>query len=165
VPPQFRVHRGAYSSLTRASCSRLIDFVEAKLAEHGVEKLVPEDKILEEHARRLLEQRFADEAIKPLRAKIAKRARKVELPSDLLDSVAGKLNEKPYLPWDVALAYVLNGDPKDDAADKPAADKPDEKPPSPWAAAVAAVLRGPPDIAINGNDDGEDEEGGPDDES
>jgi hypothetical protein len=41
----------------------LLDFVEVKLAEHGVEKLMPEDAILEQHARRLIEQQLAKKAI------------------------------------------------------------------------------------------------------
>jgi len=42
---------------------QLLDFVERKLKEHGVDKLVPDDTILERHARRLVEQRLANRAI------------------------------------------------------------------------------------------------------
>jgi hypothetical protein len=103
--------------LNAMTSRQLVDFVEAKLKEHGVVKLIPEDEIIEEHARRLLEQRFAEEAIAPLRAKIAEQAKDAALPDDLLQSIADKVDEKPYLPWDVALAYVLNGDTEDDPDD------------------------------------------------
>jgi hypothetical protein len=75
---------------------QLVDFVERKLVEHGVKKLLPETDILEEHARRLLEQRFAEEAIAPLRTEIAERARNAELPADLEQSVADELEQKPH---------------------------------------------------------------------
>jgi hypothetical protein len=38
---------------------QLISFIEEKLAEHGVEKLVPDDAVIANHARRLIEQQLA----------------------------------------------------------------------------------------------------------
>ena len=89
---------------------QLVDFVERKLNDHDVEKIVPETDILQEHARRLLEQHFAEEAIAPLRAEIAERARNAELPDDLEQSVADALEQHPELSWDAALAELLMPD-------------------------------------------------------
>jgi hypothetical protein len=86
---------------------QMINFIEAKLVAHGVEKLVPDDAVIEEHARRLLEQRFAGAAIAPLRTVIAQRARTAVLPADLTRRIAAALADNPALPWDVALAQVL----------------------------------------------------------
>ena len=91
---------------------QFLDFVKAKLKEHGVEKLAPEDALLEQHYRRLLEQGFAVEVIAPLRGRIAKRAQKAKLPAELRRRVADLLKAKPHLPWDIALAQVLGGAPK-----------------------------------------------------
>ena len=41
-----------------------IAFLEGKLTEAGVEKVVPDDAVLEQHARRLFAQKFAAEALK-----------------------------------------------------------------------------------------------------
>lgn len=97
------------TELNAMTSRQLIDFIERKLDEHGVEKLVPEDDVLEEHARRLLEQRFAAEAIAPLRTSIAERARNAELPPDLAHRVADEFAANPQLPWDEALARAVNG--------------------------------------------------------
>ena len=86
---------------------QLLDFIEAKLDEHGVEKVVPEDAILEQHARRLIEQQLARKAIARVASKIAKEAASQKLPSDLLARIGAALEEKPHLPWDAALAAVL----------------------------------------------------------
>ena len=96
-----RVELNAMSSRT------MVDFIEAKLAEHGIEKLIPDAAVIEEHARRLLEQRYAEETIAPLRPAIAERAAKAKLPPGLARRIAKELREHPELPWDVALAHVL----------------------------------------------------------
>jgi hypothetical protein len=95
--------------LNAMTSRQLVEFVEGKLEEHGVEKLIPEDKTIEEHARRLLEQRFAEEAIAPLRPEIAKRAQQAELPAGLWQRVTDVLKAEPHLPWDIAVAQVLSG--------------------------------------------------------
>ena len=96
-----RVELNAMSSRT------MVDFIEAKLAEHGIEKLIPDAAVIEEHARRLLEQRYAEETIAPLRPAIAKRAAKAKLPPRLARRITKELREHPGLLWDVALAHVL----------------------------------------------------------
>ena len=93
--------------LNAMTSRQFLDFIEAKLDEHGVEKLVPEDAILEQHARRLIEQQLARKAIARVASKIAKEAASQKLPADLLARIGAALEEKPHLPWDAALAAVL----------------------------------------------------------
>ena len=95
--------------LNAMTSRQLLDFVEEKLNEHGVEKLIPEDARLEQHARRLIEQRLAVAAIAPLKAEITERAAATKLPADLRQRLAEVLTEEPQLPWDAALADVLGG--------------------------------------------------------
>jgi hypothetical protein len=86
----------------------LIDFVEAKFAEHGVSKLVPDEDTLQQHARRLIEQQLAAAAVEKLKAKLSKEAAKTPLPPDLRKAVEGLLaNGHAELPWDAALAALL----------------------------------------------------------
>ena len=89
---------------------QFLDFVKAKLDEHGVEKLVAEEATLEQHARRLIEQELAKKAIARVASKIAKEAASRKLPADLTARVAAVLGDKPHLPWDAALAVVLGED-------------------------------------------------------
>jgi hypothetical protein len=86
---------------------QLLDFVEKKLTANGVTKLIPEDAVLEQHARRLIEQRLAGAAIARLKSKITKQAAITKLPADLHQRLADVLAQKPQLPWDAALADVL----------------------------------------------------------
>jgi len=95
--------------LNAMTSRQLLDFVEEKLNEHGVEKLIPEDARLEQHARRLIEQRLAVAAIAPLKAEITEQAAATKLPADLRQRLAEVLTEEPQLPWDAALADVLGG--------------------------------------------------------
>jgi hypothetical protein len=94
--------------LNAMTSRQLLDFVEEKLDEHGVEKLIPEDRLLEQHARRLIEQRLAGAAIAPLKSEIIKQAAATQLPTDLRQRLADTLAEEPQLPWDAALADVLD---------------------------------------------------------
>jgi hypothetical protein len=99
--------------LNAMTSRQLLDFVEAKLGEHGVEKLVPEDAVLEQHARRLIEQRLANEAIARLKSKITQQAGAKKLPTDLRERLADVLKEERHLPWDAALAEMLIAELKD----------------------------------------------------
>jgi hypothetical protein len=96
--------------LNAMTSRQLLDFIEVKLDEHGVEKLVPEDAILEQHARRLIEQQLARKAIGRVSSKITKEAASRKLPADLTARIAAALEEGPHLPWDAALAAVLGED-------------------------------------------------------
>jgi hypothetical protein len=47
-----------------------IDFLERKLAEQGVRKIMPEREILERHARRVIEQRLVDKVLRENRSTV-----------------------------------------------------------------------------------------------
>jgi hypothetical protein len=96
--------------LNAMTSRQLLDFVEAKLGKHGVAKLVPEDAVLELHARRLIEQQLAKKAIARVSSKIAKEAASRKLPADLTARIAAALKEEPQLPWDAALGALLGED-------------------------------------------------------
>lgn len=100
-----RSHRVELNAMTSR---QLIDLIEAKLAEHGVEKVLPEDEVIEAHARRLIEQRRACDALAEIRERLAKEAAEHVLPDDLAASVRAHLDVRPSLPWDDALAEVLD---------------------------------------------------------
>ena len=95
--------------LNAMTSRQLVDFVEEKLEEHGVEKVVPANGALTQHARRLLEQASTRKALEDVAAEIAQRAAEVDLPEDLQDRVQALLAEQPELAWDHALARVVTG--------------------------------------------------------
>jgi DNA topoisomerase VI subunit A len=93
--------------LNAMTSRQLIDFIEEKLAEEGVEKLVPSSGTLAAHARRLQEQALARKALEGMAEEIARKASAIELPDDLENLVQELLNEDPKLSWDEALAQLI----------------------------------------------------------
>jgi len=86
---------------------QLVDFIEAQLALHNVEKVIPGDDVLARHARHLIEQDLAREAFDQLRAEFTKQARNAVLPEDLRDRLRAELDAHPEGSWDGALAAVV----------------------------------------------------------
>ena len=67
-----------------------VGFLERKLAEHGVRKVVPDRATLERHARRVIEQGLAEEALRENRARLQAEAASAALPADLDDRVRSR---------------------------------------------------------------------------
>jgi hypothetical protein len=86
---------------------QLVDFVEARLREHGVAKVIPDAAVLVEHARHHLETKLAGEVLARHADDIAMRAAAQELPPDLAAKVAKLLEEEPELSWDQAVAKFI----------------------------------------------------------
>jgi hypothetical protein len=84
-----------------------VGFLERKLAEHGVRKVVPDSGTLERHARRVIERRLVEEALRENRARLQAEAASAALPADLGDRVRLLLEQEPDLPWDRAVAAVV----------------------------------------------------------
>jgi hypothetical protein len=93
--------------LNAMTSRQFIDFIERKLTEHRVEKVIPQNEIIERHARRLLEQKLTREALAEIQEPIVVRAAETELPDDLEQRLRDHLAEDPALPWDEALAIIL----------------------------------------------------------
>jgi hypothetical protein len=93
--------------LNAMTSPQMVEFIEAKLTAHEVGKIVPPCGILEEHARHLLEGRFAAEALEPLVAEVRERAKNEKLSANLAKRVVAELKKNPHLPWDAAVANVL----------------------------------------------------------
>jgi hypothetical protein len=96
--------------LNAMTARQLIDFIEEKLEEHGVEKLVPNEKTLIEHAKRLKEQAIAQRVLDRLGPYIKRKAEAAtaDLPDDLTQMVEEALTDDPEKPWDEALADLID---------------------------------------------------------
>src|ERR1700712_3647310 len=57
-----------------------VGLLERKLTEHGVRKVVPDDVVLERHARRVIEQRLVDKVLRENRSKVQAQAASIKLP-------------------------------------------------------------------------------------
>jgi hypothetical protein len=65
---------------------------------------------LERHARRVIEQRLAEAALRENRARLQAEAASAALPEDLEDRVRSLLEQQPGFPWDRAVAAVIGGE-------------------------------------------------------
>jgi DNA topoisomerase VI subunit B len=94
--------------LNAMTSRQLLDLIETKLHEDGVEKLIPEIGILERHARRCIEQSLTTGVMSDLLPRIAKQAANYALPADLYERVAARLEASPSLSWDFAVSAALD---------------------------------------------------------
>jgi predicted metal-dependent peptidase len=85
----------------------MIDFVEARFEEHGVTKLIPDDEVIERHARHMLERQLIEKAIAEISEKIAKEAKTAALPIDLREHIERVFKKHPELSWDAAVARIV----------------------------------------------------------
>ena len=89
---------------------QLVDFIEARFAEHGVKKVIPDDDVIEAHARRIIKQRLVKQAIARISKELIEQAATVDLREDLREHIDVLLEEYPELPWDEALARIISGE-------------------------------------------------------
>jgi len=94
--------------LNAMTAREFINFLEAKLAKHGVVKVVPDTGTIEVHARRLIEQRLAKRVLDRIRDETAEQASSIRLPDDLSQRIEAEQRRDATLPWDIALANILD---------------------------------------------------------
>jgi hypothetical protein len=109
LAPVFEMDECRRVELNAMTSPQLVAFVERKLAEYEVAKVVPEDDVIEAHAQRLLERMLTAKAIEEMASQIARQANDIELPADLADRIGELLAERPELSWDQAAAEILDG--------------------------------------------------------
>jgi hypothetical protein len=86
---------------------QLVDFIEAKLTEKGVTKLIPDETVVEQHPRRILEAQLTEQAIAKISREIAEQAQTAKPPADLRGQIEAIFAEQPNLRWDEAVAQIM----------------------------------------------------------
>jgi DNA topoisomerase VI subunit A len=99
--PKERVELNAMTS------DEFILFIETKLAFHGIEKVIPDAKTIEQHARRVIERQLVQKAIEKLMPEITKQVASVALPEQLRQLLDTELVLQPELPWDAAISEIV----------------------------------------------------------
>ncbi len=95
--------------LNAMTSRQFIDFLEVELFMQGVSKVIPAGGTIEAHARRLIEQRLAGEAMAEIQDRIATQAAATDLPADIENQLRNYLTRSPELAWDDALAQIIRG--------------------------------------------------------
>jgi hypothetical protein len=94
--------------LNAMTSPQLVAFVERKLTEHGVKKLIPDDEILKQHARRVIKERLTQAALSKIAEQIQQQTDTTKLPRNFRQRIERCLDQHPALPWDAAVALILN---------------------------------------------------------
>jgi hypothetical protein len=100
-----RKHRVELNAMT---ADVFVAFLERKLGELGVRKLVPDEQVMERHARSVLSRALINRKLEAVRKKIEAEAAAMVLPADFRARVAAMLAREPELPWDIAVARVVS---------------------------------------------------------
>lgn len=83
-----------------------IAWLEGKLHDQGVEKLIPDDALLERVYRRVKSLDLWRKFLASHQHEVEAEIRKLKVPKDLRKRVARRLEENPQTPWDLALAEL-----------------------------------------------------------
>jgi hypothetical protein len=83
-----------------------ITFLERKLREHGITKVIPDSETLALQARRYYEWKLAKELLDQERDRLKAQAAAIPIPPELETKVAALLGKHPEWPWDKAVTEI-----------------------------------------------------------
>jgi hypothetical protein len=99
-----RVELNAFAS------DELVAWIEGKLEENGVRKVIPDQQMLAEAYRRQRQSAYLKEHFGELLERSLQHIASLDLSPDLHGQVARLLQDQPELSWDAAVAEIVNGD-------------------------------------------------------
>ncbi len=108
--------------LNAMTSPEFVDFLERKLIENGIGKIVPDRETLELAGKRAAMIAEMQKAIR----EVSETAAEITLPDDLEQQLRRRLEERPELPWDIALLDLLGGDISGEEPDDEPEDEDDE---------------------------------------
>jgi hypothetical protein len=103
--------------LNAMTSRQLINFVEGKLQQHGIGKVVPDAATLAGTYKMFAANDRLAEAFDELKEKLEDESEDQEAPADLEDKVRDKLQEKPDITWHRAVKLILDPDAPEDEDD------------------------------------------------
>ena len=83
-----------------------IGWIEAKLDEHGIKKLIPSDAAIETAYRRSVEAAWINSKFQEITPEAEEKAGSVQVPKNLAVQIRKRLKKYPAQPWDEALANI-----------------------------------------------------------
>jgi DNA topoisomerase VI subunit B len=106
-----RVELNAFTS------EQFIGWLEDKLIEHGIEKVVPDEDTLALQYRRALARQAMNKKISEMEEQVRATADETAIPDGLADRVRDRLDDDPSMTWDEAVAEIAD-DGSSDAAEQ-----------------------------------------------
>lgn len=105
----FIVNQRKRVELNAFRSAEMVEFIETKLAKHGIKKVAPDVDTLEAAYRRALEIKYIKQRFTELKAEAKKLSESAKVPP-LKHKVAKMLKEVPTMPWDRAIANLAGND-------------------------------------------------------
>ena len=102
---EFLVHQRV--ELNAMTSEQFVAFIKRKLAEHGVEKIVPSKRTLDEAYQLFQRSRLLEEAYDKAEADVEAEVADARAPRDIKKRVTEILKKRPTLRWDAAVEEVL----------------------------------------------------------
>jgi hypothetical protein len=94
--------------LNAMTSDALVAMIERKLKAHGIEKVIPEDKVLEETYRAFHRAEQLREKFEKLQKEFDDAKQDIDVPENLDERVRAILDKHPDLRWDDAIQLVLD---------------------------------------------------------
>ena len=86
----------------------LVEWIEKKLAEHGVEKVVPSAGFLTKAYRRAIEIEKLNQELQRVQMDVSEWAKSMDVPDDLDQELRDRLEESPELSWDDVVGQLAS---------------------------------------------------------
>jgi hypothetical protein len=97
--------------LNAMTSRQLVDFVEAKLQQHGISKVIPDRETLASTYQMFAASDRLEEAFGDLKKKIEDESEaQIKVPDDLEDQIKTKLKETPSVTWHHAVRLIVDPD-------------------------------------------------------
>lgn len=100
--------QGERVELNAMTSDQFIEWLQRKLREHGIKKLIPESDTLAAAYRRAVFLQRLEEEVEKLREEISKES--ISVPDELDGMVCKALDEKPERSWDQVVWRIAGGD-------------------------------------------------------
>lgn len=107
---EFLWHRdgsGERVELNAFTSDQFTRFVESKLEEHGIQKVIPDRETMEDAYRRALVSREFQKRKEEILKQAASVTESAPIPPDLKDRIEAAMKDTPTLSWDAAMARLL----------------------------------------------------------
>jgi hypothetical protein len=126
--------------LNAMTSRQLVDFVENKLKQHGISKVMPDGEMLARTYRLFATSDRLFEAFDEVKEKLEEESEEasIKVPDDLEDKVKAQLQEKPDITWHRAIRLIVDPDAPDNEYDgEDDSEEDDERAPSAWPTSSA----------------------------
>jgi hypothetical protein len=107
--------RGQRVELNAMTSRQLVDFVENKLKQHGISKVIPSAKMLARTYQLFAASDRLSEAFDEMKEKLEEESEEatIRIPDDLAAKVAAELQQHPDIPWHRAVRLIVDPDADD----------------------------------------------------